>query len=636
MFDFRNIYKKQEIDEIEVQEVLLDNLMQKKEGEEFSEQRMETPLSSGILRVLYGAFLLIIAIVAIKSFDLQVLLANEMHEAAQQNAVRNIPLAPNRGVLYDSSFLQLAFNRPSFDFVCDKFNMPSTPKEKEDILKNVSLILNISFVELKDEIQENLAPRILVQENLSHEELILLESRLSEFEGCSIQENIRREYIKGSLFSHLLGYTAKISAQEFLELQGYSVTDQVGKVGIEKTYEESLRGNPGRIVLARDAAGRIVEERETIPSQQGTSLVLWLNAGLQERIVKSLQTVFAQTTAKRGAVVALDPSTGGVLSLVSLPSFDANLFTRGISQKEWNDLLNNPANPLFNRAISGIGYPTGSVIKPLVGVAALEEGVISEDTSIFAPLEICVENIYTKEDQCFRDWTFHGTSNIIRGIAESVNTFFYIIGGGYEGFSGLGPVKIKEYIERFGWGETTGIDLPGEGKGILPEFDQNWRLGDTYHLSIGQGPFAVTPLQVASAFSAVANGGTLFEPRVVKEFVDEERNTLEVIGSNLRREGFVDAETLEIIRKGMRQTVTAGSATGWLDSLPVNAAAKTGTAQTGRRTRDGKDYLHSWTVAFAPIENPKIVLVVIVEDLLEGQIGTLPVARDALEWYFTQ
>jgi penicillin-binding protein 2 len=636
MFDSRNIYKKQGIDEIEVQEVLFDNLIQKKEGEEFSEQRMEIPLSSGILRVLYGAFLLIIAIVAIKSFDLQVLLANEMHEAAQQNAVRNIPLAPNRGVLYDSSFLQLAFNRPSFDFVCDKFNMPSTPKEKEDILKNASLILNISFVELKDEIQENLAPRILVQENLSHEELILLESRLSEFEGCSIQENIRREYIKGSLFSHLLGYTAKISAQEFLELQGYSVTDQVGKVGIEKTYEESLRGNPGRIVLARDAAGRIVEERETIPSQQGTSLVLWLNAGLQERIVESLQTVFAQTTAKRGAVVALDPSTGGVLSLVSLPSFDANLFTRGISQKEWNDLLNNPANPLFNRAISGIGYPTGSVIKPLIGVAALEEGVISEDTSIFAPLEICVENIYTKEDQCFRDWTFHGTSNIIRGIAESVNTFFYIIGGGYEGFSGLGPVKIKEYIERFGWGETTGIDLPGEGKGILPEFDQNWRLGDTYHLSIGQGPFAVTPLQVASAFSAVANGGTLFEPRVVKEFVDEERNTLEVIGSNLRREGFVDAETLEIIRKGMRQTVTAGSATGWLDSLPVNAAAKTGTAQTGRRTRDGKDYLHSWTVAFAPIENPKIVLVVIVEDLLEGQIGTLPVARDALEWYFTQ
>ncbi|MCH8048993.1 hypothetical protein IIC44_02770, partial [Patescibacteria group bacterium] len=527
MFDSRNIYKKQTVDEIEVQEILLDNLTQKKEGEEFSEQRMEVPLSSKILRILYGAFLLIIAIVMVKSFDLQVLSANEMQEAAEQNAVRNIPLAPNRGVLYDSSFLQLAFNRPSFDFVCDKFNMPSTPKEKEDILKNASLLLGISFVELKEEVQKNLAPRILVQENLSHEELILLESRLTEFEGCSIQENIRREYIKGSMFSHLLGYTAKISAQEFLELQGYSVTDQIGKTGVEKAYEEFLRGNPGRIVLSRDAAGKIVGQKETISSEQGTSLVLWLNAGLQERIIESLQTVFAQTTAKRGAVVALDPSTGGILALVSLPSFDANLFAQGISQKEWNDLLNNSANPLFNRAISGIGYPTGSVIKPLIGVAALEEGVIEEDTNIFAPLEICVENIYTKVDECFRDWEFHGNSNIVRAIAESVNTFFYIIGGGYEGFSGLGPFRIKEYIERFGWGETTGIDLPGEGKGILPVFDENWRLGDTYHLSIGQGPFAITPLQVASAFSAIANGGDLFEPRVVKKLVDEERNTLE-------------------------------------------------------------------------------------------------------------
>ena len=636
MFDSRNIYKKQTVDEIEVQEILLDNLTQKKEGEEFSEQRMEVPLSSKILRILYGAFLLIIAIVMVKSFDLQVLSANEMQEAAEQNAVRNIPLAPNRGVLYDSSFLQLAFNRPSFDFVCDKFNMPSTPKEKEDILKNASLLLGISFVELKEEVQKNLAPRILVQENLSHEELILLESRLTEFEGCSIQENIRREYIKGSMFSHLLGYTAKISAQEFLELQGYSVTDQIGKTGVEKAYEEFLRGNPGRIVLSRDAAGKIVGQKETISSEQGTSLVLWLNAGLQERIIESLQTVFAQTTAKRGAVVALDPSTGGILALVSLPSFDANLFAQGISQKEWNDLLNNSANPLFNRAISGIGYPTGSVIKPLIGVAALEEGVIEEDTNIFAPLEICVENIYTKVDECFRDWEFHGNSNIVRAIAESVNTFFYIIGGGYEGFSGLGPIRIKEYIERFGWGETTGIDLPGEGKGILPVFDENWRLGDTYHLSIGQGPFAITPLQVASAFSAIANGGDLFEPRVVKKLVDEERNTLEIIEPKLKREGFIDSETLKIIRKGMRQTVTAGSATGWLNSLPVSAAAKTGTAQTGRKTRDGKDYLHSWTVAFAPIENPEIVLVVIVENLLEGQIGTLPVARDALEWYFTQ
>ncbi|MDA1337183.1 MAG: penicillin-binding protein 2 [bacterium] len=637
MFDSHSIYKKKQAgEEIEVQEILLDNLTQRKEGEEFSEHRMELPLSDTILRVLYGVFLFMVAIALVRSFQFQVFSEDKMHQAAEKNAVRNIPLAPNRGVLYDSSFLQLAFNKPSFDFVCDKFSMPSTPKEKEGILRAASLLLDISFDELKDEIQENLAPRILVKENISHEELVLLESRLTEFQGCLVQENIRREYIQGDLFSHILGYTAKVSAKEFLELQGYSVTDQVGKVGVEKTYEELLRGNPGRIVLSRDAAGKIVGQKEIIASEQGTSLVLWLNAGLQERLVESLEKVFSQTTAKKGVAVAMNPKTGGILSLVSLPSFDANLFAEGISQKEWNALLQNPASPLFNRAISGIGYPTGSVIKPLVGVAALQEGVIDKDTSIFAPLEICVENIYTKQDECFRDWEFHGISNIARAIAESVNTFFYIIGGGYEGFSGLGPNRIKEYIERFGWGEATGVDLPGEGRGILPEFDENWRLGDTYHFAIGQGPFAVTPIQVATAFSAIANGGILFVPQAAYKLVDGDRNTLAVMEPNIKREGFVDAKTLEIIRKGMRQTVTAGSATGWLDSLPVKAAAKTGTAQTGRTASGGKDYLHSWTVAFAPIENPEIVLVVMVEDLLEGQVGTLPVARDALQWYFTR
>ncbi|MCH7828592.1 penicillin-binding protein 2 [Patescibacteria group bacterium] len=637
MFASRNIYKKKAAGkEIEIQEVLLDKLAQKKAGDEFAEQRIELPLSETIMRVLYGTFLLVAALVLVKTFDLQVFLGEEMRKSAEQNAVRNIPLAPDRGVLYDNSFVQLAFNRPSFDFVCDKFNMPTIPKENEAIFKKASALLGISFGELKDEIQKNLAPRILVKENLSHEELVLLEARLQEFPGCHVVENVRREYVEGELFSHLLGYTAKISAQEFLGLQGYSVTDQIGKVGVEKTYEEFLRGNPGRIVLSRDAAGKIVGQKETIPSQQGTSLVLWLNAGLQERIAESLEAVFKQTTTKKGAAVALDPSTGGILALVSLPSFDANLFGQGISLEQWNNLIQNPSKPLFNRAISGIGYPTGSVIKPLVGIAALEEGIIQEDTKIFAPLEICVENIYTKEDECFRDWMFHGTTDIARGIAESVNTFFYIIGGGYEGFAGLGPGKIKEYIEKFGWGETTGVDLSGEGSGILPTFDQNWRLGDTYHLSIGQGPFAITPLQVASAFAALANGGTLLEPQAIKLLVDGERNTLEIREPKVKRQGFVDGQSIEIIRQGMRQAVTSGSATGFLNELPVAVAAKTGTAQIGRKTIDGKDYLYSWTVAFAPFVNPEIVLVVLVEDVIEGQVATLPVVRDAFQWYFNQ
>lgn len=641
MFDFPSLNfleKAQKVKgkEIEVQEILLDKLAGDQKAEEFGEQRIELPLSQTILRLLYGAFLLIALVFLGKSLELQVFAANELQEAAAQNAIRNIPLASRRGVIYDSSFAQLVFNRPSFDFVCDKLDMPSSTQGKEDIFAKAASILGTPFEDLKKDFQENLAPRILVKENLSHEELVLLEARSQEFEGCATQENIKRDYAKGETFSHVLGYTAKISLQELSRSPAYSVADYIGKTGVEKAYETALRGNPGSLVYERDVAGRTVAEKGEIPSEPGDSVVLWLDAGLQERISLSMEQTFSSTGTKKGAAVALDPQTGGVLALVSFPSFDNNIFSEGISQKEWEMFLLDRNRPLFNRAISGIGYPTGSVIKPLMGVAALQEHIIEEETKIFAPLELCVQNVYTKEDECFRDWTFHGTSNLARAIAESVNTFFYIIGGGDQGFQGLGPERIKEYLERFGWGAKTGIDIPGEGQGILPEFDQNWRLGDTYHFSIGQGPFAVTPLQVATAFSAIANGGTLYEPQAAKLLVDEERNVLEVFEPRVKKEHIANEEILEAIRKGMRQTVTAGSATGWLDSLPVQAAAKTGTAQTGRKTSDGKDYLYSWTVAFAPLGNPEIVVVAVVEDVKEGQVAALPVVRNALQWYFNQ
>ncbi|MDP6704645.1 MAG: penicillin-binding transpeptidase domain-containing protein, partial [archaeon] len=257
-------------------------------------------------------------------------------------------------------------------------------------------------------------------------------------------------------------------------------------------------------------------------------------------------------------------------------------------------------------------------------------------TSIFSPLELCVTNVYTEEDECFRDWEFHGTTDIRRAIAESVNTFFYTIGGGFEGRSGLGAQRIKDFLELFGWGEETGIDIPGEGKGILPTLDQNWRLGDTYHFSIGQGPFAIPPIQVAKAFVAIANGGTMYTPQAAQRSINTSGDTVEFFEPILEKENIIQKDTLAIIRSGMRQTVTNGSATHWLNVVPVKVAAKTGTAQTGRTTYDGKDYLHSWTVAFAPYEDPDIVFVVIVEDIQEGQMGTLPIAQDVFQWYFSR
>ena len=495
-------------------------------------------LSSRILKILYACFFAIAVAFLFQAFYLQVVVGDEMRELAEQNTLRVLSRTPNRGAVYDQDMVQLALNRPSFDFVCDKRDMPESREGKEDLLRELSSIFGRPFEELKKDLDETVSPEILIKENISHEELVVGETRSTEFRGCYVDETITREYVDGKNFSHLVGYTAKTSPEELKSLQGYSVVDQIGKTGIEKAYEGRLRGIPGKTIVERDSSGKALGAPNQIPGVPGQNVVLWLKSGLQKQLISSLEQVFADTGARRGAAVALDPKTGGVLALVSLPAFDNNLFEQGVSPAAWKVLLKDPSDPLFNRAISGIGFPTGSVIKPIVALGALEEGIIQEDTSIFAPFEICIWNKYAEQDECFRDWQFHGQSDVKRAIAESVNTFFYIIGGGYENYRGLGAAKIKEYVELFGWGKPTGIDIPGEGNGILPIFDKNWRLGDTYHLAIGQGPFAITPLQVASAFVAIANGGTLLQPQAVQRFLDKDKQLIEEIEPRVVKSGF--------------------------------------------------------------------------------------------------
>jgi penicillin-binding protein 2 len=304
-----------------------------------------------------------------------------------------------------------------------------------------------------------------------------------------------------------------------------------------------------------------------------------------------------------------------------------------MSNKELEDIKNNPQFSLFNQALSGVGYPTGSIIKPIIGIAALEEGIITPQTKIYCPEKICVANKYTGGEQCFHDWKFHGTSDIYRAIAESINPFFYTIGGGYKGIRGLGVEKIKAWLEEFGWGQKTGIDLPEEGKGILPSLDGAWYLGDTYHLSIGQGPFAATPLQVASAFSAIANGGTLYQPKIVKEItknLEGETKIIEEKSPIVVNPQVASQEMIQVIREGMRQSVTSvqGSAR-ILNNLNVKVAAKTGTAQTGQ-----EKHYHNWIVAFAPYQDPEIVLVLMIKDVPEQMVAVRGISRDILEWFF--
>ena len=617
--------------ELEPQEVLLDRMS----GDD---TQLEVPLSKWSTRALYAGFVLLLLLFLFKTFELQVFASKEMQQRAQDNAIRSIPVGAERGVVYDKIGKQLVFNRSSFDIVCDKRDLPSSSFQKAVFLRELSDLFDLSFEDIREDFDKTFSSNILLAENLSHDQLVIAETRIQDFPGCHIQENTIREYVNGPSLAHVLGYTAKISPYELAQHPKYAISDQIGKTGIEKTYEAFLRGEQGQILFEKDAFGNIVNNKGEKESVPGKSLQLWLDMELQEKLTVELQKALIRVEAKKAAAVAIDPQTGGVLALVSLPSFDNNLFSRGISYQDYQGIINNLENPLFNRAIAGI-YPAGSIIKPFIATAVLQEELIDPDQALFTEGYIEIENEYDPEIvYVFPDWKNHGWVDMREALAVSSNVYFYIVGGGFENQEGLGPSRIKKYLSLFNWGSETGIDIPGESMGLIPDpawkqevKNEGWWDGDTYHLAIGQGDLLATPLQVAVGFSAIANGGTLYEPQVVKAILDGESK--EEIEPAVVRKDFIDAENIQVVREGMREAVKWGSAVR-LNQLPVEVAAKTGTAQTGRKDREGKDFLYTWTTIFAPYENPEIVLTVVIEDVKEGTLAVLPIMQEVLGWYY--
>ncbi len=631
--------------EIEPHEIFLDKLAQRKEQEfGVSEKKFEVPLSQKKLKAFYLAFLLLVIFLFGKTIHFQIIRGEEFSNLAEKNKQGFYLIQPIRGVIYDSSMNQLVFNESSYDLIVDVRELPFSGREELRIISEVSEIISGDISELRKKIKESEFDIVLIRENLDHETLILLETRIKDFPGFKIKENTVRDYVESQEFAHLIGFTGKISSQEFRDLENYSVTDYIGKQGLEKFYEEALRGEPGKILVERDALGDKVSEKVFSLPQAGESLVLWLDSGLQKKLTEALKDSMERVGSKKAAAIAMDPKTGGVLALVSLPGFDNNLFSQGISQEDFQEIIEDPCEPLFNRVVSG-GYALGSTIKPLIAASALEEGIISPQKNILCQGEISIPNPYFPEEpSIFLDWKTHGWTDLRKAIAESCNVYFYTLGGGYQDIKGLGVERIKKYLQLFGWGKEIGIDIPGECAGRIPdpEWKENyfedyqqkiWRIGDTYHLSIGQGDIVVTPLQVAAAFSAVANGGILYQPQIVKEVINGSADSSEVVRRfepKVIREDFIDSENLKVVREGMREGVIYGSSIALKDLL-VKAASKTGTAQTPI-----EDFYHNWVTVFAPYEDPEIVLSVVIEDVEGMQFAALPVARDALGWYFTR
>lgn len=632
---------KKSIGDLEAHEVFLDTLAKNKEAEfGLSEKKLEVQIKDKIILTMFVIFLLIATVFFSKTFYLQIWQGKKLSAVAQNNKGKISLVRPERGIIYDKNFTKLVINAPAFDLVCDKRNFSISSQESVKEVLTLSDLLKKSVNELENSIGASDESKVVVAENINHDQLLVLEARQNELPNCQIEKNTARNYLFGPTFAHLLGYMGRVTKNELENLENYSASDYVGKDGIEKSYEKELRGLPGKMEIIKNAQGTQKENRIIKTPETGYNLVLNVDAELQKATYQALAKSIKSLGSKKGAAVALNPQTGAVLALVSYPSYDDNLFSQGISQADFNAIINDPNQPLFNRAIAA-QYPTGSTIKPFLGMAALQENIISPTKLINDIGYILIHSMYDPTiTYKFSGVTPHGWVDMKKAIAVSSNIYFYTIGGGYEDQKGLGPTRIKKYLDLFGWEQKTGIDLPREFTGFVPSPEwkkqvkkENWWDGDTYNLSIGQSDLQVTPLQVAVAYSYIANQGTMYQPQVVQKIINGSGKNAAVIKEftpQIINQNFIDPKNLEIVRQGMLDGVQKdyGSSV-MLRDLPVKVAGKTGTAETSKA-----GFYNTWSVSFAPYDNPEILFVTTIEGVQGLRPATLPVAHDVLGYYF--
>jgi penicillin-binding protein 2 len=553
---------------------------------------------------------------------------------SENNRIRVTEIHAPRGRILDADHQILVDNRPCFDVTVIPEEVQDYPF-LEETLSTLSPLAPAVLQEKLEAIRKGIPFRSYVLwKDASWETVAYLEANRLRTPGVMIQVTQARDYLDSDLFAHSIGYMGEISPPELKKRvgRGYRMGDWIGKVGIEKYWEEDLRGKKGGLQVEADARGRqisLVNRKEPTP---GKNLVL----SLERRLQQKAREAFGDAT---GVAVAADPRDGRLLCYLNLPSFDPNSFVGGISQEEWDSLRTNPFHPLTDRVIQGL-YPPGSIFKIVLAIAALEEGLVTPQEKVFC------NGRYRLGARTFRCWrrAGHGSVDLHQAIVQSCDVYFYQLG------QRLGIELIQDYAKRFGLGQRTGVPIEGEKAGLVPSpewkrkrFREPWYEGETLVVSIGQGALLVTPLQILSMLSAVANGGTLFRPRLVQkvEFTDG-RVFMETDAHPISSPP-LSARTASIVRKALRAVVTAEKGTGRrarLDDVPV--AGKTGTAQVvrlddqkdeeGEIARERRD--HAWFACYAPADAPEIAVVVLAEHGGHGGETAAPIARAILEEYF--
>jgi penicillin-binding protein 2 len=592
------------------------------------------------LTIAAAAMLVLFALLALRFFYLQVLEHEHYHTLAEQNRISIVPVVPNRGIISDRNGVVLAHNYSAYTLEIT----PSRAGDLEALIDALAQIVEITprdrrrFRKLLEESRN--FESLPIRTRLSEEEIARFAANRYRFPGVEINARLFRQYPHAELFSHVVGYIGRISPRdrERLEESGqaanYRGSDHIGKIGVEQSYERELHGVTGVERVETDAAGRAVRSLSRTPPVSGNNLVLTLDARLQE----VAYTAFGDY---RGALVAIDPRTGGVLALVSKPGFDPNLFVDGVDSQTWSELLGSPDKPMTNRALHG-QYPPGSTIKPFMALAALELGKRTPHYAIHDP------GFFTLAggSHQWRDWKKggHGIVDLHRSIVVSCDTYYYGLA------HDLGIDAIHGFLGRFGFGARTGLDIEGEASGILPSqqwkmnrFRQKWFAGDTISVGIGQGYLVATPMQLAYATAILAAEGAAHRPHLVQSVQDARSYQLKSVSP--QPAGFVPLkpEHLQRVRNAMVDVMRPGgtAARAGADAA-YTIAGKTGTAQViamkpgekydpnriSERLRD-----HALFIAYAPVENPVIALAVLVENGGSGSGTAAPIARQVLDYY---
>ncbi|QFU24031.1 penicillin-binding protein 2 [Shewanella eurypsychrophilus] len=582
----------------------------------------------------FACVVMLLSILLINLYHLQILSYTDYETRSNDNRIRVVPVAPSRGLIYDRHGKLLAENQPFFSLEL----IPEKVKDVPDLLNQLSSLIPITAGEQEDFIESLKYHRrfkpITLKNRLTENQVALFSVNQHRFPGVSVVAGLKRHYPHNGLMTHALGYVGRINDRDKAALQrseqwkNYAATNDIGKQGIEKFYENLLHGKPGHLEEEVNNRGRTIRTLKSVAPEPGQDIYLTLDLKLQQKAAELLK-------GRRGAVVAIDPRDGGILAMLSSPSYDPNLFVHGISSKAYNGLLNSRSRPLINRATQG-QYAPASTVKPHLALLGLEDKAVTEKTRIWDPGFWQIPGVERK----YRDWKRwgHGWVDINSALIHSCDTYFYDLA--YK----TGVDKIAQFMGPFGFGERTGIDIFEESAGIMPSkdwkrmrYNQPWYIGDTISVGIGQGYWTSTPLQLANAVAIMANKGRRFTPHLLKSIKDSTSRIDTPIDERAPIE-LNDPNNWNIVNKAMRDTAHKSR----FKDAKYTAAMKTGTAQVISVAEDEKydaDAIeerfrdNALIIAYAPYENPTIALAVVLENAGWGGANAGPVARALLDEY---